>query len=391
MKKMGGGVAAAVVALAATGVLAAVTLSGGEADAPDARVITIPSSASTAPAASTGTSATVPTTTAAQAYAAAAAAAVSAATATSTAKVLPGINISGGEFGGAGGKLGTNYIYPSTAEMRSYAAQGFKLLRVPFRWERLQPNLYGPLSEVDRKALKSVVTQANALGLTVILDMHNYGARQVKGSAALVGSGTLATTALTNAWVKIMEDYRSNPKVWIGLMNEPNRQTAAQWWAIAGQVTKDIRAQKISNKLLIPGTAWTGAHNWVSSGNAAQAVKFVDPGKNYAFEVHQYLDAWSTGTTDKCEVKAGQRVNAALTWAEKYKVKLFFGEIGASGQPQCAKEYPDMLRRLKTSSAVLGWTAWGGGAWWAYDYMFRLQSRTTTPTAHMKLLLANMP
>ena len=120
-------------------------------------------------------------------------------------------------------------------------------------------------------------------------------------------------------------------------------------------------------------------------------MKFVDPGKNYAFEVHQYLDAWSTGTTDKCEVKAGQRVNAALTWAEKYKVKLFFGEIGASGQPQCAKEYPDMLRRLKTSSAVLGWTAWGGGAWWAYDYMFRLQSRTTTPTAHMKLLLANMP
>ncbi|WP_279606661.1 hypothetical protein [Sphingobium yanoikuyae] len=65
---------------------------------------------------------------------------------------------------------------------------------------------------------------------------------------------------------------------------------------------KDIRAQKISNKLLIPGTAWTGAHNWVSSGNAAQAVKFVDPGKNYAFEVHQYLDAWSTGTTDKCEM-----------------------------------------------------------------------------------------
>ena len=265
MKKMGGGVAAAVVALAATGVLAAVTLSGGEADAPEARVITIPSSSSSASAANTGTSATVPTTTAAQAFAAAVAA-VPAATATSTSQVLPGINISGGEFGGTGGTLGSNYIYPSTAEMRSYAAQGFKLLRVPFRWERLQPNLYGPLSEVDRKALKSVVTQANALGLTVILDMHNYGARQVKGSAALVGSGTLATTALTNAWVKIMEDYRSNPKVWIGLMNEPNRQTAAQWWAIAGQVTKDIRAQKISNKLLIPGTAWTGAHNWVSSG-----------------------------------------------------------------------------------------------------------------------------
>lgn len=80
-----------------------------------------------------------------------------------------------------------------------------------------------------------------------------------------------------------------------------------------------------------------------------------------------------------------------LTWAPKYKVKLFFGEIAASGQPQCAKEYPDMLRRLETSSAVLGWTAWGGGAWWAYDYMFRLQSRTTTPTAHMKLLLASMP
>ncbi len=385
---MGVGVAAGMVVLAATGLWAAVTTGGTQTKNTSKSVITIPTTKSSKTGSTSGKTAT---TTSLMAMMTTSTSGTATATTTGTpSAALPGINISGGEFGGSAGRLGYDYIYPSATEMRSYAAQGFKVLRVPFRWERLQPSLYGPLSETDRKALKSVVTQANSLGLTVVLDMHNYGQRQLSGKAATLGSGELAATALTNAWVMIMEDYRSNPNVWIGLMNEPNKQSPQIWWDIARQVTKDLRAQKIDNKLLVPGTAWTGAHNWIGSGNAAQADSFVDPANNFAFEVHQYLDAWSTGTTDICETDSGKRVNAILSWAETRKVQLFFGEIAASGQPQCAIEYADMLQRLNHSPSVLAWTAWGGGAWWGANYMFRLQSRTETMTPHLSLLLSNM-
>ncbi|MFT3966513.1 MAG: cellulase family glycosylhydrolase [Sphingobium sp.] len=368
--------AAGLVAASTSMVWAATTLTTSSTTSASSSVVTIPATAaaSTAvPVAAESTAGTAMT------------------QATVAAKALPGVNISGGEFGGTGGKLGTNYIYPSKSEISYYAAQGFKVLRIPFRWERLQPTPYAALSATDRNALKTAVTQANALGLTVVLDMHNYGQRQTSTGTFDVGSANVTAEALTDAWVKIMEDYRGNPQLWVGLMNEPNRQSPDNWWRIANQVVQDLRNQKIDNKILVPGTAWTGAHSWISSGNAARAAAFVDPSNNYAFEVHQYLDGGSAGIAAPCQTGSAARVEAALQWAEARGVQLFFGEMGGSSDPQCAIEYPAMLRRLNSSPAVLAWTAWGGGAWWNVSYMFRLQSTTTQPTAHMAMLNANMP
>jgi endoglucanase len=356
-----------------------------------------------APSAATTSYVTIPAMGAAQSSANSASSVVSvaasatpvpaAATAAAPSQVLPGVNISGGEFGKLPGVLGYQYKYPTNGDIDYFAGQGFKVIRVPFRWQRLQPVPFGPLSEPDRVSLQKVVAYANARGLTVVIDMHDYAARIVSTAAARIGTAELPAAALTDAWVKVGADYRGNDKVWVGLMNEPSGLPIADWWKVAQEVVTQIRKKGVNNKLLVPGGSWTGAYSWIKSGNATYAEQFVDPGKNYAFEVHQYFDSDSSGTHIPCSVGSASRVDAVLNWAVSRKVKLFFGEMAASSDPQCAIEYPAALTKLNSSPAVIAWTAWGGGYSWATTYMFRLNPLTAdnNPTAHMLLLRKNFP
>jgi endoglucanase len=307
-----------------------------------------------------------------------------------------GINISGGEFagGGAPGKLNYQYIYPTKAEIDYYYSLGFDLIRVPFTWERLQPTLYGPVSPVDRQMLRDVIDYATGKGMVVVLDMHNY-ARRATGpnysKVSLVGSPEVPAAALSNAWNRIAGEYRGNSRVWLGLMNEPYGMAAGEWWPIVQQLVKDLRGWSINNYVVVPGTSWTGAHSWISSGNAAAAAAFVDPVKHSYFDVHQYLDADSSGTSADCVAGSGARVAGVIDWARVNKARLFLGEMGASGAAQCAAEYGDMLNRIEGSGVFVGWAAWGGGTWWVSNYPFRTLT-TAWPdvnqvTPHMSYLL----
>tara|TARA_R110000868_G_scaffold164294_1_gene396759 strand:- start:9021 stop:10331 length:1311 start_codon:yes stop_codon:yes gene_type:complete len=307
-------------------------------------------------------------------------------------KALPGINISGGEFGKVPGRVGYDYNYPKNSDIDYFASKGFKLIRIPFRWQRLQPDLFGPLSAPDRTALNKAVLYANSKGLTVALDMHDYSARLVNARAARVGTAELPASALTDVWTRIGEDYKGNDKVWIGIMNEPSGIAISDWWKVAQEVTNALRSKAINNKLLVPGGSWSGAHSWLKSGNSSYAEKFRDPKGNFAFEVHQYFDKDSSGTQPQCVAGSGKRLGAALDWAQRNDVKLFVGELAGSGDAQCAIEYGEALSALNASSNVIGWAAWGGGAWWAKAYMFRLNPIAIggPETAHMALLTKSL-
>ena len=311
------------------------------------------------------------------------------------ARTRAGVNISGGEFGKTPGRIGYDYGYPNSTEINYYKAQGFKIVRIPFKWERLQPELFGALSNADRTALKNAVDYAVASDMVVVLDMHDYAARRPSPSAATrisVGTKDVPFAALTDAWSKIMADYTNDRgKVWVGLMNEPNGLPGADWWAGIQQVVNDLRKQSIKNKMLVPGVSWTGAHSWIKSGNAAFAEQFRDPLNNFAFEVHQYLDSGSSGTSPNCTPQSNQRVDAVLSWAERRNVKLFFGEMGAGPNDVCRTEYTAMLGKLNASPATIGWAAWGGGKWWNQTYMFRLAPLDGNPTPHMRMLTDNLP
>jgi endoglucanase len=298
-----------------------------------------------------------------------------------------GVNISGAEFGPVPGRLNTDYAYPSDASIGYYRAHGFTVVRLPFKWERMQHELYGDLDiakngtgEFDR--LQAVVTSITSHGMIAILDPHNYGNRVVQGVRYKIGSSAVPAAALEDFWVRLANEYKANPRVWFNLMNEPTGISAADWKTIAQSVTNAIRNTGSRNRLLVPGTAYTTAARWVSSGNAKQMETFVDPANNFAFDVHQYLDTDNSGTHGTCAAGAGsKRLDAFTAWATATGTRGFLGEFAAGdatvpGQERCRAELAALLGHVESHpSQWIGWSAWGGGTRWAPSYFFRLEPK----------------
>ena len=223
-----------------------------------------------------------------------------------------GVNLAGGEFG-SGTAYGTNYIYPNATEIDYYAAKGMDVIRVPFKIARVMPTKTGELNPTEVARLKAIVDYAETKGITTVLDAHDYGAAW--GSA--ISTGTTTNAEFARFWGKMATAFKSDG-VLFGLMNEPNSQNATTWAASNNAAIQAIRDAGATQKILVPGTYWDGAHSWVSSDNdTAIGLGTVDPLNNYAFEVHQYLDSNSSGTsaTAVSATIGSERLKAITDWA----------------------------------------------------------------------------
>lgn len=313
----------------------------------------------------------------------------SSATAAATAAVptikLKGVNLSGAEYNAAkaSGRIFTDYVYPNNAEIDYYKSKGMTALRLPFAGSRLQPVNNAALNTAELARIQNVVTYAAGKGMTVILDPHDYGKKYDSVSASMKTLGTengLPAAYFADFWSRLATAFKTQPNVMFNLMNEPYQQTAAQWKAVAVPAITAIRAAGATQKILIPGTWYTGAHSWISSGNAAAWAGFTEPGNNFAFEMHQYLDSNSSGTSATCAVgKGAVALQQATAWARANKVQIFLGEVGWAQNAACMAEGAAIMAYTTANADVwLGWAYWAGGPWWPETYMFRLTPLSLT-------------
>ncbi len=290
---------------------------------------------------------------------------------------FPGVNLSVAEFG-KGNVLNKDYTYPTDAELSYFQGKGFKIVRIPFKWERLQPQVLGELDPENLKELDHCVSTASAIGLTVLLDVHNYAGRSVDSKNALVGMDPqLTNDAFNDLWVKLANHYKDNPLVWFGLMNEPHKQTAQMNAETMQGAVNAIRATGAKNRILVPGTSWTGAHSWITSGNGAALANFKDPANNFAFEAHQYLDKDSSGTHTQAVPGIGaSSLVDFTTWAKEHHFQAFLGEFGWDGNPanpQANIEGDAILSYMDQNKDVwIGYTYWAAGPWWN-KYMYSVE------------------
>lgn len=288
-----------------------------------------------------------------------------------------GVNLSGGEFGdpkpGTKSVYGRNYIYPSPAEMDYFRGKGVNIIRFPFHWADLQPALNRPLDPAVLGRIKEVVKEAGKRGQVVLLDPHDYARYDGK----LVGSPDVPDTAFADFWGQVAAQFKDNPRVWFGLMNEPHDLPATQWLGSANAAIAAIRTAGASNLVLVPGTAWTGAHSWVSSGNAAAMLGVRDPANHFIFEVHQYLDADSSGMNSEAvsTTIGSERLREFTEWCRRHHRRGFLGEFGAADNPAALATTDDMLRYMEANRDVwVGYAWWAAGPWWG-EYMFTLEPK----------------
>lgn len=297
-----------------------------------------------------------------------------------------GVNIAGGEFGQVGQAYGYGYIYPSHSEIDYYASKHMDIIRVPFLWERVQKSKFGGLDSTEIRRLDDVVNYATSKGLKVAVDMHNYG----YAFGSQIGSAGAPNAAYADVWGKLAGHWQGNGNVLFGIMNEPHDQNASTWINSINAAVSAIRnAGAHKQTILVPGTYWDGAHSWVATDNDTVIGKGVrDPDNKYAFEVHQYFDWDSSGTSTNVvsPTIGADRLKAITKWATDNHQKLFLGEFGAGKDGTSLTALDNMLKYVSQHQDVwMGGTYWAGGAWWG-DYGFSVEPQNGADAPQMSLL-----
>jgi endoglucanase len=276
------------------------------------------------------------------------------------APLLIGVNLAGAEFEAISGK----WHWPSTDNMRYYLTKRFNVFRIPFRWDRLQPTLNGPLLESAIEGLDVLVAMASHAGAVVIFDAHDYGRRDGRIIGEPGGEATIP--AFASFWGEMARRYGTNRLAWYGLMNEPHDESPQLNLAAQNAACAAIRQEGGLGKVLFSGIAYTGAHSWAGSGNASVMLGASDPHTNYAYDMHQYLDRGFGGSSPESIPGIGKTIlNAAIAWARAHSKKVFLGEFAAGPNMGSQQELTSLLDVVASNRDVfLGGTYFAGGGVW---------------------------
>lgn len=273
-----------------------------------------------------------------------------------------GVNLAGLEFGSKiPGKFGVDYKLPSDEQIAYYAAVGFKYLRVPVLWERLQPKMFSGIDPYYSSRIKRILEVSRVNGLKVVLDVHNYG----KYWGVPVGSDAVPVTAFQDLWKKLAVEFHKFPSLHAyGLMNEPAGPIGL-WHAVAQSGVDGIRSVDGVRRIYVAGDRYSGAQKW----GAYNPVPFVvDPAGLEFYEAHLYIDKNSSGTYADAvpekspDILVGERLASFLEWLNRYGKR---GVIGEWGVPAANEAW------VGAAKAVLSYArgycmetyVWAGGAW----------------------------
>jgi endoglucanase len=308
--------------------------------------------------------------------------------------MLTGVNLAGADFGSPDhrpGVFGTDYSYPTHAEVDYFVGKGMNVFRLPFNWENLQQQQKADFQADELARLDDIVGYATSQGAQVILDPHNYARYYNKLFVTDVPAAALA-----DLWGKLAAHFKDKPRVIFGLMNEPNTMSTELWLADANAAIAAIRQTGAANRLLVPGNGWTGAHSWDESWygtpNATVMLGVADPMNHYAYDVHQYLDEDSSGTHEACVSKTigSERLRSFTDWLKKNNQQAFLGEFAGARNDTCYAALDDMLSYIDKNSGVwVGWTYWAAGPRWG-EYLFTLEPSGGADRPQMAILAKHM-
>lgn len=304
-------------------------------------------------------------------------------------ELMLGVNLAGAEFAPQElpGIEGRNWSWPSLSCIDYWHKAGIRLVRLPFKWERLQPTLMKDFDPAYAAGLAKVVGLLRERDMQVILDVHNYGQYRKQW----IGSPDVPFAAFQDLWTRLATKYKDEPHIWgYGLMNEPD---ATKGWREAAQYGIDgVRAVDRKTRILVandyPGWAATRANlkpgadlvAWAAQGMAfGDPSMLKDPSDRLVWELHFYFDHDASGTYRKTyaeeiarkdgpeqrvRLEVGvHRMKPFVEWLKHHRVKGFIGEYSApDSDPRWLEILEHTLAFMRDSKVSS--TYWAGGQSW---------------------------
>ncbi|WYZ44574.1 hypothetical protein EsH8_VII_001010 [Colletotrichum jinshuiense] len=284
-----------------------------------------------------------------------------------------GVNEAGGEFGEKvlPGTWGKEFIFPDPATITTLRGQGYNTFRVQFKMERMTPgSLTSAFNSAYLQNLTQVVNHITQGGGWAVLDPHNYGR---------FNDNIITDTAGFQTWWKnFAAQFKDNSKVIFDTNNEYHTMDQTLVLNLNQAAINGIRAAGATQYIFVEGNQWSGAWSWVTVNDNMKAL--TDPQNKIVYEMHQYLDSDSSGTSEACvSTTIGvERVTAATNWLRQNGKVGILGEFAGGANTQCQTALKGLLDHLKANSDV--WTGalwWSAGPWWStYMYSFEPPSGT---------------
>ena len=307
-----------------------------------------------------------------------------------------GVNLSGLEFnpGALPGRPGWDYPVPSNSELLYYQSKGLRIVRLPILWERLQPGLIGSqkapaLDPTYLGYITTLLAEANALGMVMMVDVHNYGGY----GGHKIGDGTVTIDNFGRMWSLLAQALKGRPGLGgYDLMNEPSNMPSPAVWPLAAQrAVHAIRRFDTQTTIFVEGDDWSSAGSWPQNNGS---LNIHDPSRKMIYEAHVYGDRDNSGThfAWNTEIQYGVTVNTIAerivpfaTWCTAKHAACMIGEIGVGNDdPNWNTELANGLAEMR-AAGLLGFTYWAGGPWWG-SYPLSIEPRNGQDAAQMAVV-----
>jgi hypothetical protein len=259
------------------------------------------------------------------------------------------------------GSYDTDYHYESQPSLSYLAARGVRRVKIPIRWERINPVLGGALDATELGRLRACLDRCHAAGLKVLVDIHNYGVYYVddpavsgtSGTRRALGSTSVPVAAFSSLWKLLATALRAHPAVANGggyaIMAEPQGAgglTRATWRTASQAAVTAIRGVDLASVIHVAGWDWSICQDWASVNGTPW---ITDPAHNFRYECHHYWDATTGGSYDAsyarelATAQAGYsrggyvdalqnriltELSSYASWLSTYGVRGIVGELG---------------------------------------------------------------
>lgn len=261
--------------------------------------------------------------------------------------------------------------FPGEEHIIYYKSVGFNAIRLPINWEAAQPALMGALDPAYLNDLKQFLAKADAQGVPVMVEVHNYDRYRGK----LIGSPEVPGAAFQDLWRRLADALKDQKIVYgYGLMNEPH-DTNGTWQTYAQYGVNGVRSVDSTRKIYVGGDGWSNSQLWPSN----HPSPFVnDPAGKIVYEAHMYLDDDFSGiyknpfnpSVDIVK-RANDRLGPFVNWLKTYGQKGAIGETGVPGNDEAW--IPGLMATVQVADAACMETyMWAGGRWSA-GYILSLE------------------
>lgn len=327
-----------------------------------------------------------------------------------------GVNVCGAEFGDSPqfcnenpGEFGRAFTYNSERTVAYFANQGLGLVRMPFRWERIQPRLGMPLDPAELDRLKQFLAWAKEHKARVIPDVHNYGRYRIRAGGRVIdaridqkidGEPLVSREHFADLWRRLSSALERHPAVHAyGLMNEPHDMADSDWKGISQAAVDAVRGRGDETPIMVAGESYSNSERFARVNGPRAWIK--DPAGRTIYEAHCYFDQDFSGRYAKShdaelaadprlKTRGLRRVRPFLEWCAANKVKGFVGEFGVPGSdPRWLELLPPFLDALETAGVDACW--WAAGEWWGlYPLSIQPLQNYQRPAPPMKALAGRL-